>query len=253
MATEPALILIGFGNGDGTQITVEAEAHLRRHGVAYCLNAPPALVRYLKARNVALEPLDELLVNDRDWPDRLLDVADVVLRQSELEPPVCLLIPDNPLFMNPLGRFLVGELRERRAGVTVLPGVSRFDIVINELGLDVGRRGLAILDAAQAIEEWPMPTTSPALVFQLAALAPEDLQRLAGQLRSKYPGTHNVTLVNVGFGDHVTTRATFPLSRFDEGIPYVSSGSCLFVPPATAPRRSRRPDPNSHGVNPSRG
>ena len=80
---DPALVLIGFGNGNGTQLTAEAETLLRQHGFAFSLSAPPALLRLLSARHVEVEPLDGLLAGEQPWADRLLNVADVVLRQTE--------------------------------------------------------------------------------------------------------------------------------------------------------------------------
>ena len=103
--------------------------------------------------------------------------------------------------------------------------------MINELGLDVGRLGLAVMDAAQAVEAWPMPVTSPALLFHLAALGPEERGRLADRLRSLYPRDHAVTLVNVSLGDRGTSRATFALPQLEESLAHLAPGACLFLPP----------------------
>jgi uncharacterized protein YabN with tetrapyrrole methylase and pyrophosphatase domain len=233
MAAEPDLYLAGFGTGSGLELSLEAESALRRIGFAMSINAPPALVRHLHARGVELQALDELLTGDEPWADRILGVADAVLRQLEFESPVAVLVPDNPLFLNPLSRFLVAECRVRGKTVATLAGVSQFDAVVNALGLDIGRRGLGLVDAASAAETWPMPLSSPVVVFKVAALAADGgLSRLAARMRAIYPEDHEVTLVNVAFGEGATSHATLPLSRFEEFESRLGPGACLYLGPA---------------------
>ena len=170
MAGTADLLLVGFGTGSGLQLTVEGDATLRSVGLAVSLNAPPPLLRYLKTRGVDVESLDDALDAEQPWPERLMAVADTVLRRMELDPPVILLLPGDPLFLNPLSRFLVSECQARDKTVSIVPAPSEVDIVINTLGLDVGRRGLGLMDAVSAIDYWAMPISSPVVIFKVAAL-----------------------------------------------------------------------------------
>lgn len=225
------LELIGFGSG--LELTIAAEMLLRRRGFVFSLNAPSDLVRHLNGRGVEVQALDGMLETEASWADRLVKVADFVLREMELDPPVALLVPDNPLFLNPLSRFLVSECASRQKKVSTMAGVSQFDTIINTLGLNVGRRGLGLIDAVECIETWPMPTTAPVLVFKVAVLIEAGrLSELADRLRGTYSADHPITLVNVGIGTSATSHATLPLCQFEEFEAKMGLGACLYIGPA---------------------
>jgi hypothetical protein len=53
----------------------------------------------------------------------------------------------NPLLLNAVNRFLMVEAKKRGLTLGGFPGVSPIDVVVSELGIDVGTAGLQILSA----------------------------------------------------------------------------------------------------------
>src|SRR5690606_20475979 len=135
-----------------------------------------------------------------------LDIAGFILREAALDPPVALLAPGNPLFLNTLTRFLVQVARERSIEIAVYPGVSVLDALISDLGLDVTTRGLQVFDARHLVRgglavapEVPLFVLQPAGLGALAAerqVAPEVVhEELATHLARSYPDNHAVSLI----------------------------------------------------------
>ena len=142
------IIIIGHGTGDALQLTLQAQHILERFGFAFAIGAPPLLTKMLTASGVELEHLDERMLAASDPSEALMTAADVILKQAEIEQPVIVLVPGNPLFLNSLSRFLVAEGGARKLVVQRLAGISQLDVIINELGIDVAARGIQVFDAA---------------------------------------------------------------------------------------------------------
>ncbi len=231
MAQELGLVLVGFGVGDQFQITIQAQRMLNQHGFSFGIGIPPRLKKLLDSWNIEVEELDDRLDADLPWEDRLLDVADVVLGQTEVERPVLFLVPENPLFFNSLSRFLVAEGRAREVRVTVVPGTSQLDVLVNELGIDIAARGLQVLEASQfAAGKNPCHSSSPAVLFGLAALAESgSFDSLKKRLSHIYSPDHPVTLFTAATRDGGAVRATVLVSDFDELVGHITGLSSLYV------------------------
>jgi hypothetical protein len=238
----PDLILLGYGVDDTLQLTVETQRVLGRAGFAFTLGLPPNLARFLKSQRVEHTDLAYLFRPGRDFSECYLDVAQVVLKRAASDPPAVLLCQGNPLFLNSLNRFLVLQARERGLNVSILPGVSPFDAIVSDLGLDVGA-GLQVFDARRLVARGVAPNPAlPLLIMQAGGFAagavgsnghdPATYEPLAAYLARFYPPEHPVTIVNTGA---VGGRSTVPLSRFNELVPHIGAASSLFI---DAARRS---------------
>lgn len=234
--SKPAdIILIGHGTGDALQLTVQAHGTLQRYGFAYAIGVPPRLTRLLASSGVELEHLDQRMLAATEPADALLAAADVVLKQTEVESPVLVLVPGNPLFLNSLSRLLVAEGGARELRVQRLAGVSQLDVLVNELGIDAAARGLQVFDAGRVVESGSRPNPHiPAVLFRAGDLLTGDgaaLASLQTDLATVYPTSHPITLFNIDQAGDGTSFATAPIAEMAEFAAHLHAGSSLYIGP----------------------
>jgi len=231
----PDIIIIGHGTGDALQITAQAQQVLHRFGFAFAIGVAPLLSRLLTASGVELDHLDETMLALPDPADALLAAADIVFKQVEVEQPVVVLVPGNPLFLNSLSRFLIAEGGARGLAVQRLAGVSQLDVIVNELGIDVAGRGLQVFDAPSLVAGTSvLVPTVPVVVFRASELTTGTGERYAallGQLGDAYPPDHAVTMFNIEPLDDRTSFASVPLAKAAELAEHLHIGSSLFIRP----------------------
>lgn len=237
--SKPAdIILIGHGTGDALQLTVQAQSVLQRYGFAHAIGVPPLLTRFLSSAGVDLEHLDERMLAAGEAADALLVAADQILKQTEVERPVLVLVPGNPLFLNSLSRFLVAEAGSRDLSVQRLAGVSQLDVIVNELGIDVAARGLLLLEARHVALGRSQPNPEvPSILFRAGDLIEDDdddgtnVAALQVALATVFPTDHPVTLFNIGLTGDGTSFATAPLADLAEFSAHLHAGSSMFIGP----------------------
>jgi len=194
----PDLVLLGFGMGDGQQLTLEAEALLRTIGRAFVVGPTPRVRRQLRRLRVRSTDLTALM--DADDPAAgYLAVADAILAQADADPPTIALFPGHPLVSNSLGRYLLVVAAERGIVAQAVPGLSAVDLLVSMTGLDIGMAGLQILDARRLAEKgmafsprMPLALLEPAAV---AAVGGEAWAALSRRLARAYPPSHPALLV----------------------------------------------------------
>ncbi|MCL4240060.1 MAG: hypothetical protein KJ048_01805 [Dehalococcoidia bacterium] len=241
VASEPALVVMGYGVSDTLQLTVESQRLLPRFKSVYTLAAPPNLRRYLQAQNIRHTDLSVHFDQDRPHADAYLDVIDVILKSVAEDPPVGLLTQGNPLFMNSITRTLLIAAQRTGFVARALPAVSPLDAAISELGIDVATFGLQVFDASRLVSRDQTPNTAvPLLVLQLAGLGcqttgsvqsplPDRLVPLQAHLLRFYSGEQPVTLLNPGNGHRPTARATTSLANLSSVAEHVVPESQLFI------------------------
>lgn len=219
------------------QLTVQARSVLERFGFAFAIGVPPLLAKVLGASGVELEPLDERMLAADEPADALLVAADVIFKQTEVEQPVIVLVPGNPLFLNSLSRFLLAEGGSRDLTVQRLAGVSQLDVIVNELGIDVAAHGLQVFDVVGVCSGRSVPVPAvPAVLLRVADLVRNDaasMSTLRQSLDSVYPADHPVTLFNIDPAGDTSSFATAPLSDVEEFQRHVHGGSSLFLGPTS--------------------
>lgn len=232
-AKGPSLILAGFGTSSELQLTVETQQMAVHVGQVLALGLPERLRALLARQGVAVTPLDELLTG-KPFAEGYAAVAQAVLARAETDPPAMFISQGSPLFANAITRFLVAEATRMELPFRTYPGVSPVDVVVAELGLDVGRSGLQVISASGLLQRPnALNPRMPLLLLQLAGVTPQGASAeaygpLVEQLRSEYPPNQPVTLINLA-GDGGITRATVVLENFGELLPNIDTSSCLFI------------------------
>jgi hypothetical protein len=229
----PNLILAGFGTSNSLQITVEAQQTAVRLGRVLALGLPGRLKALLERQGVEVSDLAHLLAG-KGFAEGYAAVAQVVLAGAEHDPPAMFLTQGNPLLQNALNRFLVTDARNRGLTLRVYPGVSPIDVVVSELGIDVGNAGLLALSARGLVARpAALNPRVPLLLLQVAGLAEggasaEAYAPLPHLLGQAYPQSQPITLLNMP-GDGRVVRATVALERFGAFIPHIDASSALFI------------------------
>jgi Tetrapyrrole (Corrin/Porphyrin) Methylases len=242
MVGSPDIVLAGYGVRDTLQLTVETQRAANRARRVFALAPPPNLLRHIESLGMECVDLGDRLTSGRPFAEAYLDVADIVLRTAAEDPPAVLLAQGNPLFLNSLNRFLALEAGKRDLILQTLPGVSLFDTLVCDIGLDIGAHGLQLFDARRLVErKQALNPAMPAIVLQLAGLGatasgtrgandPARWTPLACHLGSFYPQTHAISLVNTATEAVQTmAHATAPLARFSELVPNINSASVLYI------------------------
>lgn len=239
-AQQPALVLAGFGAPGSLQLTLEAQQAVIQAGRAVVLGLPPRLATSLKRQGVELTRVDNLLA-EKAAAEAYAAIAAMVLARAEQDPPAVFLSQGNPLFLNNINRYLFVEAAKRDMPVRVIAGVSPVDLVVNDLGLDVGRTGLLTI-AASAVVRKPVLLSPkvPVLLLQVGALDASECDELLSALSWKYPADHGITLLNLA-ADGGVTRATVRLEEFRDLVPHIDASSMLFL--AAAPTFTATPPP----------
>lgn len=229
----PSLILAGFGSSSALQATIEVEQTAVRAGRVLSLGLPERLRALLTRQGVTVTPLDSLFAG-RPFAEGYAAVAQAVLAHAEKDPPAMFISQGSPLLVNAITRFLVAEALRLELSLRVFPGVSPVDVVVAEIGIDVGRSGLLTISAGGLLAR-PVALNPrvPLLVLELAGIQAEGASAeaygpLVELLQSEYPANQPITLVNMA-GDGGITRSTVTLANFAALLPNIDPSSCLFV------------------------
>lgn len=229
-------MLVGFGVDNGLQLTLEGQRALSQAEQVFTIGLPDVLKDALKSWRIPATALDERFQDGDDYAAAYLDVADFLLRQAALEPPVAVLLPGNPMFQSTLSRFLVHTARERDLPLQVFPSVSIIDALISDIGLDVTSGGLQVFDARSVLKKAPgLNPRVPLIVLGLGTFPPtleseqDPLTTLSTHLQQFYPGAHPATLVTRSTGRGDFSHSTVQLQRLVELSPHLTATSALFL------------------------
>lgn len=232
-ADGPKLILAGFGASSALQMTVEAQQMAVHIGQALSLGLPERLRALLVRQHVTVTPLDHLLA-ERPYAEGYAAVAQAVLVRAQKDPPAMFISQGSPMFVNAITRFLMAEANRLQLPVRIFPGVSPIDVVVAEIGLDVGRAGLQTISASGLLARpAALNPRMPLLLVELAGIPSEGASAEAygpfvEMLLGAYPAEQAITLINMT-GDGSISRATVTLADFGELLPNIDASSCLFV------------------------
>lgn len=202
-------------------------------GQVVSLGLPERLRTLLARQGVTVTPLDDLFAG-KPFAEGYAAVATAVLARAEKDPPAMFISQGSPLLVNAITRFLVAEALRLELPLRVFPGVSPIDVVVAEVGVDVGRTGLMTISANGVIARpAALNPRVPLLVLELAGLCPEGASAeaygpLVELLRAEYPANQPITLINMA-GEGGITRATVTLANFGELLPSIDASSCLYV------------------------
>lgn len=229
----PSLILAGFGASSALQMTIEVQQTAVRVGRVLTLGLPERLRALLSRQGVSVVPLDEAF-GQGPPAESYARVAQAVLVHAQKDPPAMFVSQGSPLFMNAITRYLAAEADRLELSVRIFPSVSPVDVVVAEIGIDVGRAGLQTLSASGLVSRpAALNPRMPLLLLELAGLASEGGSAeaygpLVEMLLREYPASQPITLINLT-GDGSVSRATVTLENFGELLPNIDASSCLFI------------------------
>ena len=233
MAEDPKLVLAGFGASSALQLTVEAQQMAVQIGQVVSLGLPERLRSLLTRQGVTVTPLDGMF-GGKAFAEGYATVAQAVLSRAEKDPPAMFISQGSPLLVNAITRFLVAEATRLEMPLRIFPGVSPVDVVVAEIGIDVGRTGLLTITARGLVARpFALNPRVPLLLLELAGVCLEGASAeahgpLVELLQAEYPASQAITLVNMG-GDGGITRSTVALADFAELLPNIDPSSCLFI------------------------
>jgi uncharacterized protein YabN with tetrapyrrole methylase and pyrophosphatase domain len=229
----PTLILAGFGASSPLQMTVEAQQTAVHIGRVLSLGLPERLRALLARQGVGVVTLDHLFLG-KPFAEGYAAVGQAVLARAQKDPPAMFISQGSPLFVNAITRYLATEANRLELSVRIFPGVSAIDVVVAEIGLDVGRAGLQTLSAGGLVARpVALNPRMPLLLLELAGLAAEGASAeaygaLAETMLRAYPESQPITLINMT-GNGSISRLTVTLAKFGELLPKIDTSSCLFV------------------------
>jgi tetrapyrrole methylase family protein/MazG family protein len=190
-------------------------------------------VEELRTRGVVFESYDSFYEQGPDFDSIYAAIAtDVVERATHCEA-VVFAVPGSPMVAEKtVGLIRAGALA-RQVPLTVLPGMSFFELLCNRLGVDP-QQGMTIMDA-QEVETLPPDMPTGLVITQV--FSPYVASELKLGLMERLPDETEVIVArHLGLPDE--SVATLPLFELDRqtGFDHLTS---VYVPQQTKPRQQR--------------
>jgi hypothetical protein len=237
--------IVGLGIVSVRQITREAEAAMRRSREIFYASDAIGIEDYLAQ---LCPTVTEIYVSTlREGEDRLSKynrIAATVLEAALDHAPVTFAVAGHPMvFVYPTQQILAAA-DDLGLTVAVLPGISAFDCMIVDLGLDPGTCGVQMFETtALLLQQRPLQPDVPCFLWQIgsaetrlftrAPSAPQRFTRLQEHLERFYPADH---LVKVVYSSSHPLAAPaileFPINRMHEHAAQIHPGATLYIPPA---------------------
>ena len=215
----PNIVLLGFGAPGSLQISLEAQQIAARAARILSLGLPAHLRTIFERQGIDITELDGAF-DGRSPAEAYAAVAAAVLARAENDPPAVFVSQGNPLLLNAINRFLLVESGRRGLSLKVYPAVSAVDMIVAELGIDVGRLGLQTLSARGLVRRpVSLNPSVPLVVLQVAGLtddggSAEGYGPLVQVFQRCYPSSQAITLLNDAgeiLGEHCAVPS--PISR----------------------------------------
>jgi uncharacterized protein YabN with tetrapyrrole methylase and pyrophosphatase domain len=239
------LYIVGLGIVSVRQVTREAESAMRRSTEIFYASDAIGIETYLAD---LCPTVTEIYVSTlREGEDRLSKynrIAATVLEAALDHPPVTFAVAGHPMvFVYPTQqiRAVAADLGLR---VAILPGISAFDCMIVDLGLDPGTSGVQMFETTGLLlQQRPLQPDVPCFLWQIGSVetrlftrmrsAPERFTRLQQHLMKFYPADHLVTVIYSS--SHPLAEPAlleFPIDRMHEHAEGIHPGATLYIPPA---------------------
>ncbi len=166
MAT--ALYLLGSGIQSTLHMTEETRQALRTCKKVFVLHADAAVIRDIEAYGPEVIDVADMYDGITIRQDAYRAIADRVIAEAAASAPVAFMVHGHPLFLVSASEYLIELAAENGIRTRVLPGISSFDTLMCDLGLDFGY-GLQMFDTSTMLScNWTPNPAVPMLLFQLA-------------------------------------------------------------------------------------
>jgi hypothetical protein len=208
MAT--SLYLLGSGITSPIHMTAETRQALGICKKVFVLHADSTVIRHIEALGPEVIDIADMYDGQIERRDVYDAIADRVVREAALTPPVAFLVHGHPLFLVSASEYMLALARQKSVEARVLPGISSFDTLMCDLRIDFGY-GLQMFDTTTMLNSGWVPNPAvPMLLFQLATTLEPRVTRgsrtgtalvpIVDLLLPLYGGEHEVTLIESASG-----------------------------------------------------
>ncbi len=238
--------IVGLGVASIHQITREAEQAIGASNEVFYLDTGVATRRFLEERCERVTALHETSYQERGHRlDAYHHMAATVIDAAMSHAPVTFAVHGHPL-VAVYAPFLIMDMAKLLdITVSVSPGVSAFDSIVAELGIDPSIEGLQMYEATDLLlRQRPLQPDVPALIWQIGNLEtrlhtmrksrPERFARFVEFLSRFYPKNHPVIAVYTSPHPLMPAQVLrFPLSELPRHAEEIHAGFSLFLPAAS--------------------
>ena len=207
--------IVGTGIVGTHQLTREAEEVIRRSRRTFVIDSGYGIPEYLEALCPEVTELGTLYEPGRDRLPTYRRMAAEVLSAAVADAPVCLATYGHPWVYCYPTTLVTRAAPLLGLQVEVFPGVSSFDTLLVDLGIDIAPNGIQMYEATDLLlRRRPIQSDVTCVIWQPTVVGDptyrpepytvEQFEPLRDYLLGFYPEDHEVAIV--------TTR-TFPLTR----------------------------------------
>jgi uncharacterized protein YabN with tetrapyrrole methylase and pyrophosphatase domain len=237
--------VVGLGIVSVRQVTREAESAMRRSSQIFYACDAIGIHDYLAELSpIVTEIYASTLREGEDRLSKYNRIAATVLEAALDHPPVTFAVAGHPMvFVYPTQQILAAAA-DLGLRVAVLPGISAFDCMIVDLGLDPGTGGVQMFETtALLLHQRALQPDVPCFLWQVGSVetrlftrmpsVPERYRRLEAHLIKYYPPDHRVKVVYSS--SHPLADAAileFAIRDMHEHAAEIHPGATLYIPPA---------------------
>jgi uncharacterized protein YabN with tetrapyrrole methylase and pyrophosphatase domain len=207
--------IVGTGIVGAHQLTREAEEVVRRCRLTFVIESGYGLPEYLGGLSRNVTELGSLYEPGRDRLHTYHRMAAAVVAAAVEEPPVCLATYGHPWIYCYPTTLISRAAPLLGLHVEVFPGVSSFDTLLVDLGIDIAVTGVQMYEATDVLlRRRPIQPDVACVIWQPTVVGDptyhpqpytaEQYEPLQNYLLGFYPAEHEAVLV---------TTKTFPLTR----------------------------------------
>jgi uncharacterized protein YabN with tetrapyrrole methylase and pyrophosphatase domain len=230
------ITFVGGGIQGLSQITIEGLEALQNAAQVLTFQSEPTFFEKYQITDVkSLAPFYRDGAHDEDNYARLISEIE---SQAEAHGNIAVLLPGHPR----LGVTVVQKLNHR-SDLRVLPGISSFDTMFNDLEIDPLERGSVILDVNRLLlfdlkiqpeldyYLYHICSVGTSLTHFRDPTRDNALQELSKKLRESFPDDHPVTLIGSSIRDGgLPTRITVAIRDLGTVLKDIRFETSLYVP-----------------------
>ncbi|MDO8528153.1 MAG: SAM-dependent methyltransferase [Deltaproteobacteria bacterium] len=239
------LRIIGLGINNITHLTIEGVEQLKRaKKVLYLATDPKGVEKLLKQYGVvSAESLQKLYRNLEQDETNYHNLEAKILKECCKSDDVALLLPGHPQIGVTLVQRLRAKERERNFKIIIIPGISSFDCMLNDLNRDPLEYGAAIIDANRLLLfEYQMEAAIDYYIYHVCSIGTSQISMQNAALGNRidllnkyllkfYDAKHPVTLISSSTSSGVSSEVfTGSIGKLDELLPHIHFGTTLFIP-----------------------
>lgn len=248
------LTIVGLGIRGTEQLSLEGVKQIKAaKKVCYLPAAPKKLESAL--RSMGVEKAEDLLSLYRDGDEDNTNYERIfqkVMKDCAEFGEVALLVPGHPRVGVSLVQWFEQRKEELQLDLQVLPGISSFATMINDLKRDPLERGSVMVDANRMLLfDHHIETSMDYYVYHVCSVGTSRVHlsdaskdnrwdMLRDHLLKFYPASHRIVLVGSAHDDEKEgEQFEATVETIGTLVPHIHFGTTLFIPAATPKRVNR--------------